>query len=121
MVTTNNIVSFVDTAINRGLDIEFLEWKNDDNHYISQNVKIIKDNNNEIIFQLDYLNNKLTIGGKCKGYVIENLSEHDILSFRMVCIRVKKYVERNTESYFNNFFKDNKPTDIDDLDDGDNS
>ena len=71
---------------------------------------------------MDFLRKDLNIQGDNLGYSIKNLSEYDMLSFRTVYLRAYAYLERYTESYFNGFFKEEiRPTNIDDLDDGDNS
>ena len=118
----NGIVSFIDKAMDRGFRLDLLEWSNDNNNPISQTITITKDINNKISFRLDFLRKDLNIQGDNLGYSIKNLSEYDMLSFRTVYLRAYAYLERYTESYFNGFFKEEiRPTNIDDLDDGDNS
>ena len=121
MMRMNDIVSFINKAMDRGLKFDLLEWSNDTNP-ITQTITITKDVNNKISFILDFLKKDLHIQGNSLGYFIKDLSEYDMLSFRTAYLRAYSYLERYTESYFNGFFKEEiRPTNIDDLDDGDNS
>ena len=112
MVTMNDIVAFVEKAMEHNL-----------NMYVSGSyIKIFgrDDKNLEIWCFSEDTNRSIIIEqAGLNSYAINNLSDLEYSTYEYLCARVKEYSRNKTLEYFNNFFKEeeSKLKDINDLDD----
>ena len=109
MVTMNDVIAFVEKAMENNLDIKVMS---------NVDLKIYKSDGEHIIFWL--LGHDLAIDKpRCNEYRIENISELDLSAYNYLLARVKEYSINKTLEYFDTFFKEenSKLTDINDLDD----
>lgn len=110
MVTMNDIVAFVEKAMENNMELAKSDFFNEITIYFpSYDVNIWKSNKNQLTIHI----------GRLNPYIIDNLSDLDCATYEYLCATVKEYSQNKTLEYFNNFFKDeeSKVTDINDLDD----
>jgi len=117
MVTMNDIIAFVEKAMECNFNVKVwgecgeidVVQKNPDNP--DKRIEIRSEDNS---FKAISIN---TYG--FNHYIINNLTELEIASFKLLFAKAKEYSTNKTLEYFNNFFKeeDSKLKDINDLDD----
>ena len=117
MVTMNDVIAFVEKAIECNFNVRV--WGRYGEIDISQEnsdkyIEIRPEWKEEDSFEAISINKP-----GFNYYVIDNLTEIEIASFKFLCAKVKEYSVNRTLEYFNNFFKeeDSKLRDINDLDD----
>lgn len=113
----NDIVAFVEKAMECNFNVKVwgecgeidITQKNPDKH-IEIRSMWTEDNSFEAISINTYGFNH---------YIIDNLTELEIASFKLLFAKAREYSTNKTLEYFNNFFKeeDSKLKDINDLDD----
>ena len=110
MIKVGNVIAFVEEGMKRGLCV-----------YINPNsIDVEKDRDNYAQFYLnEYDESLLVIFNSCGKCKIENLTDAEILSFKLLMEKVKAYSEIKCVEAFNAFYKEdeNKEVTIDDLDD----
>ena len=113
----NDIIAFVEKAMERNLNVKVwgeyggidIAQQNSDKYIEIKPVWIERDNFKEICI----------IKQEFNYYILNNLTELEVASFKFLCARAREYSINKTLEYFNNFFKEeeSKLTDINDLDD----
>ena len=121
MITMNNVIAFIQEAMNKKLEIQLMTnyisiISNREDHFdIIFEIIPLKDNKEKLIFYIDSYAHK-----NAYKIVVENTE--DILEWKLFFERsIKTYYHKCIENKFNNFFKGdcNKSVDINDLDDED--
>ena len=115
MITLNDVINFIQKAIDKNLEITVN--RNYISIYKSRFYKdcfeiSFDDNEEKIILYIDCFFND-------NGYKIILENNEDILKWKLFIENIKHYYHNCIENKFYNFFKedDNKPVDINDLDD----
>lgn len=116
-ISMNDIIAFVEKAMECNLNVKVwgeygeidIAQQNHDKYIEIRPVWIEKDNFEAICISKPELN----------YYILNNLTELEVASFKFLCAKVREYSMNKTLEYFNNFFKeeDSKLKDINDLDD----
>ena len=109
MITFNNLKAFVKEAMNKNCEIWFSMY-----NYMGI---VIEYAGAQIKFSYYDSFTTITIGFKGTTYRVP-VTQKEILEWKLILEDVKVYSEQFLENNFFNFFKsDNKPVDINDLDD----
>ena len=115
--TMNDIIAFIEGAMKRDFQMEvFVSEKKD-----FSIIYIYNHNNDYIEIRQDRCN-LCFLTRRLDPYCIENLSEIDILNFKMVLLKAKEYSKNKTLQFFDEFLGEEpskKITNINDLDDND--
>lgn len=111
-ITMDDVIAFVKKAIQNNLKVR--------NCLFYNGLEIIDANSeNKIYIELESDNLRITT--KSGEFYVNDLTEKDILQFKLVYEEVKSYQENNGIKDFKQFFKEDesKLSDINDLDDND--
>lgn len=112
MITFNEVIAFIKKAIDKKYDITSYNGGSSDIYFSIENFNI------EFLCgrNLIILYNSNSFPRKTINY---NFTERDILNIKSLMLSVKEMNEEKLENKFYNFFNedDNKPVDINDLDD----
>lgn len=112
-ITTNDVIAFIKKAMQNNLKIR--------NCLFFNGALDIIDNNSENKIYIELESDSLRITTKSGEFCINDLTEKDILQFKLICEEVKSYQENCGIKDFNQFFKEDESrlSDINDLDDND--
>ena len=111
------IKEFIRKAMNEGLSI--YKYKDED-HY---DIRIIRNNSLNEMFEITIREDHISMSTPNSGFVVieVELSKRNKLELDAVMLSIEEYKEDVAITEFNNFFKDEdeKPKDINDLDEDD--
>lgn len=111
-ITMNDAIAFVRKAMQNNLKIR---------NCLFYNGLDIMDTNSENKIYIELVFDSLRITTKSGEFFINDLTEKDILQFKLIYEEAKSYQENNGIRDFKQFFKEDesRPSDINDLDDND--
>lgn len=112
MITFNEVIAFIKKAIDKKYDINSYSYSDNDSSFCFSND-----------FYITFFFSRKQIVLICNSYwtkyIVYDFTERDILNIKSLMLSVKEMNEKKLENKFYNFFNedDNKPVDINDLDD----
>lgn len=111
-ITMNDVIAFVKKAMQNNLKVR---------NCLFYNGLEIMDTNLENKIYIELVFDSLRITTKSGEFYINDLTEKDILQFKLIYEEVKSYQENSGIRDFKQFFKEDesRPSDINDLDDND--
>ena len=124
METMNDVLAFINKAIDNNYKLEAYSGVSSDDC-----IKIFGENNIRVQFNLLSEEETLVVSVNDRDLYFNNsicindLTDEEILSFKLITVKAKKYSDYLTKKYLNNFFRndegDTRPKDINDLDNED--